>query len=131
MNLNKVLIQIKKHDFTKELKDFEYETKFDIVNSGLSDLSVLKRIEGCFDDNRRFILVKVKRGDKLVTHVSFFTLGNVEYSLFKYRGARMVKIKKHKMIKGFPFFIFKNYEQLVVDKNDFSKIKDLHYRFQK
>jgi hypothetical protein len=128
---NKILAQIEKHDFTKELQDFEYETKFEVTDKNLTDFGVLKKIEGGFDGNQRFVLVKIKNGDKLITHVSFFTLNDTEYSIFKYRGARMVKIKKHRIIKSSPFFIFKNNEKLVIDKNEFLKLKNLRHRFKR
>jgi len=67
----KKLAQVKKHDFTKELKDFEYETKFDIQDNKLGSLEVLKKIRRCFDGNKRFILCEIKGGDKLLTRVSF------------------------------------------------------------
>lgn len=128
----KKLAQIKKHDFTKELKDFEYETKFDIQNSKLDGMGVLKKIRGCFKNNQRFILCEIKGGDKLLTRVSFFFGDNTEYSLFRYRGARMVKVKRHKIIKGTPFRIFKNDEQLIIDKDDFSKkLNKLQHRFKR
>lgn len=128
----KRLAQITGHNFTKELKDFEYETKFDIKNDRLSSLGILKMIRSCFKDNQRFILCKIKNGDKLLTRVSFFVDGNTEYSLFKYCGAKMVKVKKHKIIKGMLFSIFKNSENLLIDKNDFSKrLRDLKPRFKR
>lgn len=128
----KKLAQIQKHDFTKELKDFEYETKFDIQNKNLSSLEILKKIRHCFEENQRFILCEVKGGDKLLTSVTFFFGDNTEYSLFRYRGARMIKVKKHRIIKGAPFRIFKNDEQLIIDRDDFSKklIKVAH-RFKR
>lgn len=128
----KNLSQIKRHDFTKELKDFEYETKFDIRNSGLDSLGILKKIRDCFKNNQRFILCEISGGDKLLTSVTFFFGDNTEYSLFRYRGARMVKVKRHKIIKGAPFKIFKNDEQLIIDKDDFSKkLKKLRHRFKR
>jgi len=128
----KQLAQIKKHDFTKELKDFEYETKFDIYNNTLGSLGILKKIRRCFRNNQRFIICEIKGGDKLLTRVSFFCEDNTEYSLFKYRGARMVKIKRHRVIKGTPFRIFKNDEQLVIDKDDFSKkLRKIRHRFKR
>jgi hypothetical protein len=126
------LAQIQKHDFTKELRDFEYETKFDIQNKKLGSLEILKKILSCFDKNQRFILCEVKGGDKLLTRVAFFFGDNTEYSLFRYRGARMVKVKKHKIIKGTPFKIFKNDEQLIIDKDDFSKkLNKVKHRFKR
>lgn len=126
------LAQIRKHDFTKELKDFEYETKFDIQNSKLGSLGILKKIRSCFENNKRFILCKIKGGDKLLTRVSFFFGNNIEYSLFRYRGARMVKVKRHKIIQGAPFRIFKNDEELIIDKGDFSKkLNKLQHRFKR
>lgn len=128
----KNLAQIKKHDFIKELKNFEYETKFDIKNKKLSSFGILKKIRSCFKNNQHFILCEIKGGDKLLTRVSFFFGDNAEYSLFRYRGAKMVKIKKHKIIKGMPFSIFKNNEQLIIDKDNFSsKLKDLQHRFKR
>ncbi len=128
----KKLAQIKKHDFTKELKDFEYETKFDIQDNKFSSLEILKKIRRCFDENKRFILCEIKDGDKLITRVSFFFGDNTEYSLFRYRGVRMVKVKKHKIVKGVPFRIFKNIEQLVIDKDNFSKLsKKVSHRFKR
>ncbi len=128
----KKLAQVKKHDFTKELKDFEYETKFDIQDNKLGSLEVLKKIRRCFDGNKRFILCEIKGGDKLLTRVSFFFGNNTEYSLFRYRGARMVKMKKHKIVKGAPFRIFKNVEQLIIDKDDFSKkLSKVKHRFKR
>lgn len=128
----KKLAQIQKHDFTKELKDFEYETKFDIQNKKLSSLEILKKIRRCFEKNQRFILCEVKGGDKLLTSVTFFFGDNTEYSLFRYRGARMVKVKKHRIIKGMPFKIFKNDEQLIIDKVDFSKkLNKAAHRFKR
>lgn len=131
MSLKK-LAQIKKHDFAKELKNFEYETKFDIKNNKLSSFEILKKIRNCFKNNQQFVLCEIKGGDKLLTHVSFFLRDNIEYSLFRYHAARMVKIKKHRIIKGMPFNIFKNDEQLIIDKGDFSsKLKDLQHRFKR
>lgn len=128
----KKLAQIQKHDFTKELKDFEYEMKFDIQNKKLDSLGILKKIRHCFQENQRFILCEVKGGDKLLTRVTFFFGDNTEYSLFRYRGARMVKVKKHRIIKGAPFRIFKNDEQLIVDKEDFSKkLSMVRHRFKR
>ena len=49
----KNLAQIKKHDFTKELKNFEYETKFDIQNTKLDSFEVLKEIRRCFQNGQR------------------------------------------------------------------------------
>lgn len=128
----KKLAQIKKHDFTKELKDFEYETKFDIYGNKLDSLGVLKKIRGCFKNKQRFILCEIKGGDKLLTRVSFFFGDKTEYSLFRYRGIRMVKVKRHKIINGTPFSIFKNDEQLIIDKDDFSKkLNRLQHRFKR
>lgn len=128
----KKLAQIKRHDFTKELKDFEYEIKFDIKTNKLGSLEILKKIRSCFKKNHQFVLCEIKDGDKLLTHVSFFFGDNTEYSLFRYRGARMIKIKKHRIIKGIPFSIFKNDEQLIIDKGDFSsKLSDLQHRFKR
>jgi len=128
----KKLAQIQKHDFTKELKDFEYETKFDIQDKKLNSLEILKKIRRCFEDSQQFILCEVRGGDKLLTHVTFFFGGNTEYSLFRYRGARMVKVKKHRIIKSTPFRIFKNDEQLIIDKDDFSKkLNKVKHRFKR
>lgn len=44
--------QIKKHDFTKDLKDFKYEIKFDIKDNKFSSLEVLKKSRRCFDGNK-------------------------------------------------------------------------------
>lgn len=135
MNLalsTKKLAQIQKHNFTKELKGFEYETKFDIQDKKDSSLEILKKIRRCFKDNQRFFLCEVKGGDKLLTRVTFFFEDNTEYSSFRYRGVRMVKVKKHRIIKGTPFRIFKNDEQLMIDKNDFSKkLNKIAHRFKR
>jgi hypothetical protein len=129
---HKNFAQIQKHDFTKEIKDFEYETKFDIHGSKLGSFGVLNKIRGCFKNNQRFILCKVNGGDKLLTLVSFFFGDKTEYSLFRYRGARMVKVKRHRIINGTPFRIFKNDEQLIIDKDDFSKkLNRLQHRFKR
>ena len=129
---SKKLAQIQKHNFTKELKNFEYETKFDIKNKKFNSLEILKKIRRCFENNQRFILCEVKSGDKLLTRTAFFFRDNTEYSLFRYRGARMVKVKKHRIIKGIPFRIFKNDEQLIIDKNDFSeKLSKIKHRFKR
>ncbi len=65
-------VQIKKHDFTKEFKDFEYETKFDIKDGKLGSLKVLNKIRSCFKNSQHFVLCEIKGGDKLLTHVLFF-----------------------------------------------------------
>src|SRR3989344_4641800 len=43
----------------------------------------------------------------------------------------MIKIKKHRIIRGFSFPIFKSSEKLAIDKSDFSKLKTLKDRFQR
>lgn len=123
---------IKDHNFTKELKKFEYETKFDIKDVSSGSFGILKMIRGCFDENGRYILVKIGRGDRLLTRVEFFTYGDTEYSVFRYRGARMVKVKKHRIVKAEPFSIFKNDESLVIDRSDFSrKLVRSRHRFKR
>ncbi len=128
----KDLAQVIKHDFTKELKDFEYETKFDISNKKLTSFQILKKIRSCFKNTEDYQLCEIKNGDKLLTKVSFFISDKIEYSTFIYRGARMVKIKHHKIINGKPFKIFKNDEKLIIDKGDFNtKLNDLKHRFKR
>lgn len=129
---SKNLATIQIHDFTKELRDFEYETKFDIHGGTSKIFWVLKKIRGCFKNNQRFILCEIKGGDKLATRVSFFFGNNAEYSLFRYRGARMVKVKRHTVLHGTPFKIFKNDERLIIDKDDFfNKLKKMRHRFKR
>lgn len=132
-SLPKILSQIRSHEFTKELKDFEFETKFDVRKEvGLSASALLAKVEKCFAGHPYFILCKVRGGDKLVAKVVFFAKENTEYSFFKYRGARMIKVKKHKIIKGIPFSIFKNIEGLLIDKKDFEKkLNRFKRRFRK
>ena len=129
----KALARVKSHEFTKEFKNFEFETKFDLTKRvKLNASNFLRKIEKRFTAGSNFILCKVRGGDKLVTKVAFFAKGNVEYSFFKYRGARMLKVKKHKIIKGIPFNIFKNVEQLLIDKEDFAKkLSRFRRRFRK
>lgn len=132
-SLSEILSQIRSHGFTKEFKDFEFETKFDVARGvGLGAMALLAKVEKCFVGHPHFILCKVRGGDKLVAKVVFFAKKNMEYSFFKYRGARMLKVKKHKIIKGIPFSIFKNIEGLLIDKKDFEKkLNLLKRRFRK
>ena len=125
------LKQVKNHNFTKELKDFEYETKFNIRGAATS-LEVLRKIRACFRGNK-FTLIPIKGGDKLITKVIFYTNKQAEYSLFKYRGARMLKVKKHKVVKIHPkISIFKNSEELLIDRHDFlTKLKNVRQRFRR
>ena len=132
MNLPKLLKTMRRHDFTKELKDFEYETKFDVRNARLGSLEILKKIRGCFKNKSQFLLCEIAGGDKLLTRVLFFVMDGTEYSLFKYRGARMLKVKKHRIIKWRGFNVFKNDERLIIDRNDFTKkLKRFRYRFRR
>lgn len=130
--LRRIFAIIRAHNFTKELKRFEYETKFDIKNKRLSNLEILKKIRDCFKNQSQFLLCEISRGDKLSTRVLFFTMNGIEYSLFKYRGARMLKVKKHSIIKWRGLRVFKNDERLIIDKNDFTKkLKHFSYRFRR
>ncbi len=120
------------HNFTKELKDFEYETKFTVTDKKLTSFGILKLVRSCFKNSTEFTLCEIKGGDKLLTAVQFFIGKNTEYSKFVYRGAKMIKVKRHKIIKGNPFSIFKNDESLIIDKTDFkTKLHDLRYRFKR
>ena len=83
--MKKIISQIIKHDFTKEFKDFEYEVKFDIKGKSSNLFECLEKIERCFGNDPRFILCKIKGGDKLITHATFFQKDGTEYSYFKYR----------------------------------------------
>lgn len=127
-----VIKQIRRHDFTKELKEIEYETKFDIQSETDDCFTVLKKIRECFRDAREFLLCKIRNGDALSTHVVFFTENALEYSLFLYRGAKMIKIKRHGIVKNTAFTVFKNHEELVIDKSDFvRKLSKQRCRFRR
>ncbi len=126
------LKQIYDHDFTKELKDFEYETKFDIRARTNDSLHILKKVETCFKNVYPFVLCKIRAGDKLVTRVLFFTHGGFEYTLFRYRGARMLKVKKHTILTRGALPVFKSTEKLLIDRNDFArKLHAVRHRFKR
>ncbi|HLE07119.1 MAG TPA: hypothetical protein VI933_00680 [archaeon] len=126
-----VIKQIKDHNFNKELKDSEYETKFNVTSKG-SIMNLLEKIETLFSKNRNFLLCKVKGGDKLLTKVTFFENSGIEYSFFRYRGARMIKVKIHRIISTRPIPIFGNDEQLLIDKKDFlGKLQYARHRFKR
>lgn len=130
-NLGHEIKKIRRHDFTKELKDFEFETKFQIINHDSAQV-FLKKIERCFKNSARFILCKISSGDKLLTKVYFHVKNGAEHSLFKYRGARMLKVKKHKVLKYGALPIFKNDEKLLIDRGDFEKhLNKWRYRFRR
>ncbi len=118
--LRSVIAKIEDHDFTKELKRFEYETKFSITTRK-SALACLRDVERCFRVPSRFLLVRIAGGDKLVTRVSFFARNNHEYSYFAYRRARMLKVKRHRVMVRGGLPIFKNEESLLIDRSEFTK----------
>lgn len=127
-----VLSRIIAHDFTKELKQFEFEVKFDIRPQQRDSLACLRKVEQCFIGHQQFMLCKIKGGDKLITRVSFYTKGNSEYTLFTYRGARMLKVKKHRIIRAGGLSIFKSDERLLIDRRDFMKyLEPLRHRFKR
>lgn len=124
------LAQVVEHDFTKELKNFEYEIKFTIQDDQRSSFEVLKEIRNCFTFNNPYTLCAIKNGDELLTNVSFYQMDETEYSTFSYRKARMVKIKKHKILHLSPFEVFKSDEKLIIDEGDFANnLKDFSQRF--
>ena len=130
--MDRISKQIIDHNFTKELKNLEYETKFDILKKNIDIAAVLKKIEANFKKEKRFLLFKIKKGDKLVTRVVFYIQNGIEYSYFKYRGARMLKVKKHKIIRNAGLDVFKNIESLLIDKKDFAdKLARFRYRFRR
>jgi len=110
--MKKIISQIIKHDFTKEFKNFEYEVKFDIKGKNPDLFGCLKKIERCFDGDSRFIPHKIRGGDKLITQAVFYEKNGIEYSYFKYRDAKMLKVKKHSIIKT-------------------KKLQHLHHRFKR
>lgn len=119
-DMRAIIARIKDHDFTKELKRFEFETKFSIT-SRKDALSCLDDVVRNVETQSPFVLVRIPTGDRLVTRVSFFIKGDVEYSYFTYRGARMLKVKRHWILLRGGFPIFKNEERLLIDRDDFAR----------
>jgi hypothetical protein len=121
----KSIQKIESHDFTKRLRRYEFEIKFDITDLNIGSFEMLKRIRAVILRNKNYTLCKIARGDRLVTSVLFFLdKKRVEYSVFKYRNASMVKVKKHKIVDYQNWKIFKNEESLVIDVEDFDKKLD-------
>lgn len=124
------LERVRAHRFTKERTEYEYETKFQVLSRHATSLQVLKRVRACFVlRDSPFALCAMKRGDRLSTQVTFFLKGKTEYSLFRYRGVRMIKLKRHRILKGKRYPIFKNIETLLIDKTEFERHPEIHYRF--
>jgi hypothetical protein len=123
------IVRIRDHRFTKERKQFEYETKFAIA-SRKDALACLNRIVQRMEERSPFVLVRIPGGDKLVTRVAFFAKGNREYTSFAYRGARMLKVKRHRVLTRDRLPIFKNDEWLLIDRDDFTrKLSRFRHRF--
>ena len=66
-----IIARITDHNFTKELKRYEFETKF-AISTRKGALACLRDVERCFRVQSHFVLIKIAGGDKLVTRVSFF-----------------------------------------------------------
>ncbi|MBI4434514.1 hypothetical protein HY635_01735 [Candidatus Uhrbacteria bacterium] len=129
MTRRSIIAKITDHNFTKEFKRFEYETKFSIATRK-NALAFLRDVERCFRAPSHFLLVRIAGGDKLVTRVSFFVRNNREYSYFVYRRARMLKVKRHDVMMRGGLPIFKNEESLLIDCRDFAdKLHHLRHRF--
>src|SRR3989344_2737882 len=127
-----IIDRVKEHNFTKELKDYEYEAKFDIENDNASLLDCLKSVRKSFSSNLDYVVCSFRNGDKIKMNVDFFIDGDREYSYFKYKGANMLKVKNHNLIKNNSFTIFKNKESLLIEKEDFeNKLTGFRVRFKK
>lgn len=124
-----IIARIADHDFTKERKRLEYETKFAIV-SRVGALTCLNTIVRSIDAQSHYVLVRISGGDKLVTRVVFFVRGDYEYTSFAYRGARMLKVKRHRVLRRNGLPIFKNEERLLIDREDFARnLRRYRHRF--
>lgn len=124
------LERVRAHRFTKERTEYEYETKFQVLSRHATSLQVLKRVRACFVlRDSPFALCAMKRGDRLSAQVTFFLKGKTEYSLFRYRGVRMIKLKRHRILKGTHYSVFKNIETLLIDKTEFEQHPEIHHRF--
>lgn len=124
------LERVRAHHFTKERTEYEYETKFQVRSRHATSLQVLQQVRACFVlDGSPLALCTMERGDRLSTQVTFFLKGKTEYSLFRYRGVRMIKLKRHRILKGKQYSVFKNIETLLIDQAEFEQHPEIHHRF--
>lgn len=123
MNTRRLIHILRAHDFTKEFRAYEFEIKYEIKPSRHGGtLTILHALQRCLKGSPRYLAAGIPGGDRLTTTVKFYAGKQTEYSLFSYRGVRMVKVKKHRIIRHGSRRIFKNDEKLLIDRRDFASL---------
>lgn len=119
----KKTIVIATSKITKEFKDFEYEIKLECLQKDKLLSELLNLVEVAFNSNTRYQMDKVQIVTKMISH--FLVDTKNEYSVFRYNGKVMLKIKQHHILHSPQFPIFKNKEYFIYDGSEIiNKLKD-------
>lgn len=107
------LIPIANHTIKKERKGIEYEIKLDAAHTTKTLPELLATVEQALSSTSRYVTDKVQIPNEMTTH--FMIDKNTEYSIFRYQGNVMLKIKKHHILDTHTFPIFKNSENFIYE----------------
>ena len=93
-NNRSIIERIRKTDFEKEFRGEEFEIKFSLENTGRNPMKYLEAVVSSLKRYDRYIACHIPKGDMLFTNVRFFLHNGREHTIFRYKGARMIKVKK-------------------------------------
>jgi len=100
-------------EYQREFEGVEYETKFRIMATYPALDGYLSALEKGLDGKVRYVVDRVRRVSHLQSY--FFTDTTQESSLFRWNGGPMLKIKKHDVLRGLAFPVFRSKEQFQID----------------
>ncbi len=100
----------------KEFKDLEYEIKLECLQKDKSLSELLNLVEVVLDSITRYQMDKVQTVTEMISH--FLVDTKNEYSVFRYNGKVMLKIKQHHILQSLQFPIFKNKEYFIYDGSE-------------
>jgi hypothetical protein len=110
------LDKIRRLDVSKVDRDSEnteYEIKLECLDRSKGLFDFLGAVELALDANPRYFVDPIQTASQMTSH--FLVDASNEYSVFRYDGKVMLKIKRHDILKGRAFPIFKNSEHFVYD----------------
>jgi len=97
----------------RDSENTEYEIKLECLDKNKELVDFLRMVEAVLKANELYIVDPVQTTSEMTSH--FLVDTDNEYSVFRYNGEVMLKIKKHDIIKGRELPIFKNSEHFVYD----------------
>jgi len=97
----------------RDSNDIEYEIKLECLDTKKPLSGLLDMVETALTASRRYLVDRVQIVSQMTSH--FLVDGENEYSVFRYDGEVMLKVKKHEIITGRKLPIFKNFENFFYD----------------